>query len=163
MHFDKRPATFAVGEIFAAKLPGWFFLARVVRHEGERAIVVSLPEGGGRESVFQRKPSGATRAVATAEEARYLIDLLGTPHPDVADRKTRFTQLQAAKKSMNPFDKAEALGMLARRRVEPGLNSDDKVLYRQLRIDLGLELGASLGQSPEQIEALLITAGVPTV
>lgn len=163
MRFQKRAPSFAVGEVFAVKLTGEFFLVRVVRHEGEKAHVVTLPEGGFGDMVFQRKPSGATRAIMFPEEAKAVLSELEAPAPDVPDRKTRFKQLQSAKKSMDPFDKANALSMLARRYSTQGFNSDDKVLYRQLRIQLSVELAASLGMSEAEVDALLAAKAVPNV
>jgi len=163
MRYQKRPPSFAVGEVFAVKHMGWVFFARVVRHDGDKAHVVSLPEGGFDEMDFQRKPSAGTRAIISAEEAAQVLSCLGDVHPEVADRKARFMQLQAALKSLDPFSKAEALGMLARRRVEPGLNADEKALYRQLRNHLQIELAASLGKTDQEVDTLLASKGVPDI
>ncbi len=161
--YAKRPPSFAVGERFVVKHMGWVFIARVESHEGDKARIVSLPEGGFASMEYQRKPSPGTRAIVSPEEAARLLASFDEALPDVTDRKARFVQLQTALKSLDPFLKADGLGMLARRRVEPGLNADEKALYRQLRTHLQLELAASLGQTDEEADALLKSKGVPDI
>lgn len=159
--FAKRAPSFAVGETFAVSQMRNFVLVRVRREVGDKVEVASLPESGLGTMMFQRKASTVTRAVISPEEAAEVLAAFGESVADVADRKTRLYQLTAAQKSMDPFAKAQALAMLARRQPEPGLNTDDKVRYRQLRVQLQLELAASLGVTDGEVDGMLTARGVP--
>lgn len=157
--FQRRAPDFSVGTYLVFATQGFSGLLRVEKHEGNKAEARVLRSGG--TFSLNIKPSTATRAVLTRDEAMLVFETLKLRPKAAPDREERMKWGLKAQRSLDPFLKADVLAMLALVR-EGGIEfwSDDKVLYNRLKQQLADELIVSLGITEEEVQTRLAAVGI---